>query len=163
MESRRRKLVEAILAGVPGGMVKDELNALGDRREELERLTQTIADVPPLLHPSMATEWNTQISQLREALAEDEANPVAREAVRALIEEIRLTPQNGLLAIDVKGDLAEMLGAASPSDDWQRQVTLVAGAGFDLLPLGFEPTIVGSDSSLPFTSRTSEIRLAAVT
>ena len=51
--------------------------------------------------------------------------------VRNMVDEIRLTPGDGTLAIDVKANLAAMLNAASPSDDWQRQITLVAGAGFE--------------------------------
>jgi hypothetical protein len=46
-----------------------------------------------------------------------------------MVEEIRLTQKEGTLAIDVKGNLAAMLAAASPTnEDWQRQLTLVAGA-----------------------------------
>jgi len=45
-----------------------------------------------------------------------------------MVEEIRLTPRDGVLGIDVKGNLATMLGAANPTEDWQRQITLVAGA-----------------------------------
>jgi hypothetical protein len=52
------------------------------------------------------------------------------------VEQIRLTPRDGVLAIDVKGNLAAMLGAASPREDWQRQITLVAGAGFEPATFG---------------------------
>ena len=45
-----------------------------------------------------------------------------------MVAEIRLTPNNGVLKIDVKGNLAAMLAAASHTDDWQRQIALVAGA-----------------------------------
>ena len=45
-----------------------------------------------------------------------------------MVEEIRLTPRDGVLGIDVKANLATMLGAANPTEDWQRQITLVAGA-----------------------------------
>ena len=45
-----------------------------------------------------------------------------------MVEEIRLTPRDGVLAVDVKGNLAAMLAAASPNEDWQRQTALVAGA-----------------------------------
>ena len=40
------------------------------------------------------------------------------------------------LGIDVKGNLATMLGAANPTEDWQRQITLVAGAGFEPATFG---------------------------
>jgi hypothetical protein len=35
-----------------------------------------------------------------------------------MVQEIRLTPRNGVLAIDVKGNLAATLAAASPGEDW---------------------------------------------
>ena len=76
----------------------------------------------------MAEEWRRQIIQLRDALTENRCDPVAREAVRSMVEEIRLTPRDSVLGIDVKGNLATMLGAANPTEDWQRQITLVAGA-----------------------------------
>src|SRR4051794_13449308 len=61
----------------------------------------------------MAEEWRKQIIELLDALGEDRCDPHAREAVRSMVEEIRLTPRDGVLAIDVKRNLAAMLGAAS--------------------------------------------------
>ena len=62
-------------------------------------------------------------------MTEDLCDPRAREAVRKMVEEIRLTPKDGTLAIDVKGNLAAMLATANPTtEDWERQLTLVAGA-----------------------------------
>jgi hypothetical protein len=52
----------------------------------------------------------------------------AREAFRSLVEGIRLTPRDGVLAIDVKGNLAGILATASPAKDRQQHVKLVAGA-----------------------------------
>jgi len=73
--------------------------------------------------------------ELRDALTEDRCNPEAREAVRQMVEEIRLTPRDGVLAVEVKGNLAAMLSAASPTEDWPRELALVAG--------GFEPPTFG--------------------
>lgn len=76
----------------------------------------------------MASLWREQVTELRDALADNRCDPEAREAVRQMVEEIRLSPREGVLAVDVKGNLAAMLSAASPGEDWQRQLTLVAGA-----------------------------------
>jgi hypothetical protein len=46
---------------------------------------------------------------------------------RSRREQIRLTPREGVLAVDVKGNLPAMPCAASPSEDWPRQMALVAG------------------------------------
>ena len=78
--------------------------------------------------------WRAEITELRDALTEDRCDPEARQAVRNMVEEIRLTPRDGVLAVDVKGNLAAMLAAASPNEDWQRQTALVAGARLPLMP-----------------------------
>jgi len=51
------------------------------------------------LHQNMAEEWRRQIIQLRDALTENRCDPVAREAVRSMVEEIRLTPRYGGLGL----------------------------------------------------------------
>jgi len=51
----------------------------------------------------MSQIWAEQIRELRDALVEDDADGEARQAVRELIGEIRLTPRDGVLAIEVKG------------------------------------------------------------
>jgi site-specific DNA recombinase len=86
---------------------------------------------PPLLHPNMADLWRAEVTELRDALIEDRCNPEAREAVRHMVQEIRLTPRDGVLAIEVKGNLAAMLAKASPTEDWPLQFALVAGGGFE--------------------------------
>jgi site-specific DNA recombinase len=136
LEQQRAMLVKSILAGVPAEGIKGEMESLLTRREELTRLLSTAKNTLPLLHPNMAEEWRKQITELRDALADDECEPAAREALRQMVEEIRLTPRDGVLAIDVKGDLARMLDAARPSAEWQRQITLVAGAGFEPATFG---------------------------
>ena len=125
------KLIQAIKDGVPGAEVKDEMIALQDRKAAVQAEDAAASRPPPLLHPNMADLWCTQITELRDALTEDRCDPEAREAVRQMVQEIRLTPRDGVLAIDVKGNLAAMLSAASPGEDWPRQIALVAGGGFE--------------------------------
>ena len=53
-----------------------------------------------------------------------------------MIEAIRLVPENGALAIELAGELAGILGFTDektprPFGPRGRQVTLVAGAGFE--------------------------------
>jgi hypothetical protein len=128
LELRRKKLIECILQGIPGAEVKDEMIAMAARREDIKGMLEATPPPPPLLHPDMATLWREQITELRDALADNRCDPEAREAVRQMVEEIRLSPREGVLAVDVKGNLAAMLSAGSPGEDWQRQLTLVAGA-----------------------------------
>ena len=126
IEARRKKLIEMVMDGVAPCEVKDEMNANAARREELKRTLELVDDSLPLLHPNMADLWRTQVYELRNALAENRCDPEARDAVRQMVEEIRLTPRDGVL--DVKGNLAAMLAKASPAEDWERQLALVAGA-----------------------------------
>ena len=66
----------------------------------------------------------------------------ATEALRGLIEAITLTPEHGTLRIDLKGNLAAMLSAAtnakrSPeTGDLSLQVEMVAGGGFETPTFG---------------------------
>ena len=51
-----------------------------------------------------------------------------------MVEQIVLTPQGETLGIVLKGDLTAMLAAGGPksdSEDLRRQITLVAGGGFE--------------------------------
>ena len=71
------------------------------------------------------------------ALNREDTRAEASEAIRALIDEIRLVPEDGELKIELFGELAALVGLANEnprSDDRGLQVTLVAG-------VGFEPTI----------------------
>lgn len=107
------------------------MTALQARKAALEHERTLASQVPPLLHPHMADVWRAEITELRDALTEDRCDPDARQAVRNMVEEIWLTPRDGVLAVDVKGNLAAMLAATSPTEDWQRQMALVAGGGFE--------------------------------
>jgi len=144
LETRRKKLIEMVMEGVPAVEVKDEMIAGAARREELERQQQSLNEPPPLLHPQMADIYRTKVTQLARALQEPESRPEATEALRGLVDAIVLTPDQGgeTLQIDLKGNLAAMLGAArktkrpSESDDLSLQVSLVAGAGFEPATFG---------------------------
>jgi hypothetical protein len=134
IEVRRKKLVESIMEGVPASEVKDELNANAARREALK--TQlAVADAPaPLLHPEMAGLYRKKVTALAQALEQPETRTEASQALRGLVDAIVLTPSQGELQIELKGNLAAMLGAAqnakrSPeTGDLSLQVVMVAGA-----------------------------------
>ena len=79
------------------------------------------------------------MAALHEALAAEDGHEV-REAIRALVEAIVLVPEDGKLAIEVRGDLAAILALGQNAstrregrvhEDLLVQVKLVAGAGFE--------------------------------
>ena len=83
-----------------------------------------------------------KVAALAQALEHPETRTEASEALRGLIDAIVLTPNQGELQIELKGNLAAMLGAAqnakrSPeTGDLSLQVVMVAGAGFEPATFG---------------------------
>jgi site-specific DNA recombinase len=142
IEARRKKLVESIMEGVPGAQVKDELIAIGDRKEVLTKQLETANQPPPLLHPSMADVYRTKVEGLAAALQREDTRLEASETLRGLIDAIVLMPEKGQLRIELRGNLAAMLTAAqktrrSPeTGDLLVPVQLVAGAGFEPATFG---------------------------
>jgi site-specific DNA recombinase len=146
------KIMELYLKdAMPIEVVKQKSDILGARKKELESFLATATEPPPLLHPEMATFYRVRVAELYSSLQSDakEQQLAASEAFRSLVDEIILTPENGELKIDVRGDLAGILSIAlkrkNPAssagslrvnklDDaefQQSQVKLVAGAGFE--------------------------------
>src|SRR5713226_3664541 len=142
LEGRRKKLVELVMDGVPGREVKDELIAIGHRRDVLEAQVKAANEPPPLLHPSMADLYRTKVQQLAKALEREDARTEASEMLRGLIDAIVLIPERGQLRIELRGNLAAMLTAAQKTSrspetgDLLVPVQLVAGAGFEPATFG---------------------------
>src|SRR5215510_2434679 len=142
IEVRRKKLVQSIIDGVPASEVRDELTANAARREELKAKLAAADAPPPLLHPEMADLYRQKVTTLAQALEQPETRMQATEALRGLIDAIILTPADGDLRIELKGNLAAMLSAVtnakrSPeTGDLSLQVEMVAGAGFEPATFG---------------------------
>jgi hypothetical protein len=83
----------------------------------------------------MADLYRQKVTTLAHALEAAETRTEAREALRGLIDPITLTPEAGILRIELKGNLAAMLGATVQSKrspetgDLSLQVSMVAWAG----------------------------------
>lgn len=88
-----------------------QMKELEGRKKELEVFLADAEEPPPLLHPEMANFYRVQVGELYDALQhETEARrPKAGEVLRSLVKEIILTPEEGELQIDVRGDLAGIL------------------------------------------------------
>ena len=107
------------------------MEGLQARKHALVATIATAGDPPPLLGPNMGAVFAEKVHGLRAALTQTRVDPTeAQQSLRQLVDEIRLTPRDGTLAIDVKGNLAAMLTAAVPVD-WERHAALVAGGGFE--------------------------------
>src|SRR5262249_13982133 len=140
--ARRKKLVQSIVDGVPASEVRDELTANAAKREKLKATLAAADAPPPLLHPEMAELYRRKVTTLAQALERPETRLEATEALRGLLEAIIRTPTDGELRIELKGNLAAMLSAAtnakrSPeTGDLSLQVEMVAGAGFEPATFG---------------------------
>ena len=130
------RLVDALADGEPAARLADKLKELERRRLEFERELMTTAAPAPRLHPNVAEVYRRKVEELHSALRDEDAGP-AREVVRGLVEAIVLTPENGRLRVEVRGQLASILrlsGLANkktPADGpglLAEQIKMVAGA-----------------------------------
>ena len=115
----------------PPSYMRFWLNAT--RREELKEKLAA-ADAPCCAASGDGRPYRQKVTALAQALEHPETRTEASEALRGLIDAIVLTPNQGELQIELKGNLAAMLGAAqnakrSPeTGDLSLQVVMVAGA-----------------------------------
>ena len=133
IERQIRALVDAIKDGIRTPTMREELLALEARKVELAAALEHAPAPAPRLHPKLAEIYRHKVANLQEELSRPELRAEAAEAIRSLVEEIRLVPENGRLEIELAGDLAGILALASGSKKPVSvrdglQVTLVAGA-----------------------------------
>jgi len=103
-------LVELILKGGQADRLNEKRLVLEKRQKALKEFLGTAEVPPPLLHPEMAY-YRDRVGELYAALKSEPQNQqmAVTEALRALVEKIILTPEKGVLQIDVRGDLAGIL------------------------------------------------------
>ncbi|KTT73842.1 recombinase family protein [Sphingomonas sanguinis] len=116
--------------------VKERGDKLRARKAELTTLLSSADEPPPVLHPAMAKQYRLRVQQLYETLQDDseEQRIEAADVLRTLVEDIILTPADGRIEIDVRGDLAGILTLSAKKQNpaalaTGSQVKMVAGAG----------------------------------
>jgi site-specific DNA recombinase len=133
------KLVKLILVSgddeTPIRIMK-QMKEIEGKKSELERFLADAEEPPPHLHPEMANLYRMQVGELYEALQEEAGckRMKAADLLRSLVKEIILTPENGALQIDVRGELAGILAISLKSKTpatraGASQVEMVAGTG----------------------------------
>ena len=137
IEKQIRATVDAIADGMYHPSMKEKMDGLEARKTELGTFLVNAEEPPPLLHPEMANFYRFQVAELYDALQEEAETKrlKASEVLRSLVKEIILTPENGELQIDVRGDLSGILAISLKSKTpatWagESQVEMVAGTGF---------------------------------
>jgi site-specific DNA recombinase len=133
----------AIMKGVDATVFLEEMKVWIDRRKVLiaeQDADQAASAEPELLPPDLGRLYRQKVGQLTAAFADDALRAHAFERLRALIETVVLTPDNGDLAIDLRGELASMLLLCAGAETQKSsagvtgealQIRLVAGTGFD--------------------------------
>ena len=107
----------AILKGVDATVFVDEMKIWTERRKALlaelelteQETTQTVSPDPELLTPDLGRVYRKKVEQLTAAFEDEALKAQAFERLRALIETVVLTPEDGDLAIDLRGELASIL------------------------------------------------------
>ncbi len=89
------------------------MKQLEARKRELQVFLADAEEPPPVLHPSMAIVYRQRVAALYDALQHEESRAPAADIIRSLVSEIILTPKNGFLQVELRGDLAGILTVAA--------------------------------------------------
>ena len=89
-----------------------ELSALEARQAELVRRAAAPAPPPVTIHPNASEIYRRKVADLHSALAQPATRSAAAEALRDLVEEIRVTPEGDDNTVELAGALAGLLRAA---------------------------------------------------
>ena len=131
------RLVDAIVDGADARALNAKLKELEAEQGRLKEELNSQDKPQPLLHPNLATVYRKRVERLADALRDPDYGREALELVRSLIQEVRLIPNGGTLAIELTGDLAGILAvsdsakAQSGSEARALQIKMVAGVGFE--------------------------------
>ncbi len=107
------RIIQAIKDGIPALSLKDELCALESRKDDLERALQSAPSPVVRLHPNLAEFYREKVANLADALNAEELRHDASETIRTLIDEVRLTPNDAQLEIELFGELGALLNLAN--------------------------------------------------
>ena len=136
-------LVDSVAAGRASPALLDRLE---EHEAELGRIKAELAASPPdpvRIHPNIANFYVEKVQRLRECLNQEETREEAAGIIRGLVDEIRLHPIDGAIQIELKGDLATLLGFADQYDPDDKKPGSAGDPGCTkwlVAGVGFEPT-----------------------
>jgi site-specific DNA recombinase len=107
------KLLQALKAGGSITIIVEEMKQLQARKVDLSERLANAGEEPPLLHPTMGDLYRERIATLHARLQDEPAKAEAIEVLRQLVDKVTLIPENGELAIVLRGDLAAILSRAA--------------------------------------------------
>lgn len=98
---------------------------------------------PIRIHPNIASYYVEKVHRLRESLTQEDTRDEAAGLIRGLVDEIILHPLDGSLQIELKGDLATLVGFADQYDPDTKKPGSTGEPGCTkwlVAGVGFEPT-----------------------
>jgi DNA invertase Pin-like site-specific DNA recombinase len=107
------RLLAALKAGGPIQAIVNDMKRLEARKAELTEKLANADETPPLLHPNMAALYAQRIAELTENLRHEDSRAQAAEILRSLVDQVTLVPEEGELAIVLRGDLGAILRFAA--------------------------------------------------
>jgi site-specific DNA recombinase len=135
------QMVNAIAEGMFHPSMKDKMTALESSKAALTaKLRDTSDEAPVLLHPGLADRYQAQVANLTAALQSDTTKAEATSIIRSLLTEIRLIPQDGVLAIELVGALAGLLSLGTPRNAESHPRVASSSSTLLVAGVGFEPT-----------------------
>ena len=127
------RLVEAIMQGADALALNAKLKMLEEQRVVLENKLKLGPAAEPLVHPGLATIYRNKVERLEASLNEPSTGRAAFELLRGLVDSIIVTPAEGKLEIELRGDLAGILAVSragrteASSKEKALQIKMVAG------------------------------------
>ncbi len=145
LERQIKRLVDAIADGADAMPLNGKLKESDAERARLAAELEAAPDEKPLIHPAMAIAYRERVAALAQALYDEEFGREAFERLRAMVEVVVLTPMDGHLAIELRGELAGILRVAENDEQLtdlaqknSLQIKVVAGAGLSFCSPGLE-------------------------
>lgn len=116
--------------------MRDEMQTLENQRTKIESKLEEAPVATPRLRPKLPANYHGRLESLIDVENTPDTITQVNEAIRQLIEKVRLVPESNTLNIELLGELAARITLGiGPNDKRPRQmpgvqVTLVAGVGF---------------------------------
>ena len=121
LQTQIENIVDAVADGRASPALLDRLEK---HEAALDQIKVELTAPPPdpvRIHPNIANFYVEKVQGLRACLAQDGTREEAAGIIRGLVDEIRLHPIDGALQIELKGDLATLVGFADQYDPDKKQ------------------------------------------
>ena len=130
-------LIDAIADGLRTAGLKQKLEELEARKDELEDLIASSPKTPLRLHPNLADVYRHKVAKLHDAFRNPQNRDEAINSLRDLVEAVIVHPTESGFEIELVGKIAAMVELghdskkATLSEEAASSIKVVAGVGFE--------------------------------